>query len=305
MENNWVADQMSLLDPPASWEIDPAAALARFQRGAGTPARRAGNHAGAWRWALWAAAILGTAVAAQQFWQYLTVAPRVAFIHVDPWPEGVPAPRIKPLAAPLPPIPAADLDQVRWRVHYDPRLPRQGVLSGRPKLSTVFPLAVGTVVHAADFQLAIQKTGISATVPPQWDGAQIALHTSHVVVAEWLDVVIVQSLPLTLTAPANFDFAEFSTLCLRILGVSPLEAQRLAQRAGTSPPWLAPLERGFLSDMEEIQLHSGPATLLVQKARWRNTRDLVMMVWSTPDRVYGMQGTISRELAISAADSIQ
>src|SRR5580765_3422109 len=159
MENNWVADQMSLLDPPASWEIDPAAALARFQRGAGTPARRAGNHAGAWRWALWAAAILGTAVAAQQFWQYLTVAPRVAFIHVDPWPEGVPAPKIKPLAAPLPPIPAADLDQVRWRVHYDPRLPRQGVLSGRPKLSTVFPLAVGTVVHAADFQLAIQKTG--------------------------------------------------------------------------------------------------------------------------------------------------
>jgi hypothetical protein len=160
-------------------------------------------------------------------------------------------------------------------------------------------------VHAADFQLAIQKTGISATVPQQWDGAQIALHTSHVVVAEWPEVVIVQSLPLTLTAPASFDFAEFSTLCLRILGVSPLEAQRLAQRAGTSPPWLAPLERGFLNDMEEVQLHSGPATLLVQKARWRNTRDLVMMVWSTPDRVYGMQGTISRELAIAAADSIQ
>src|SRR5215831_4646717 len=108
MENNWVADQMSLLDPPASWRIDPDAALERFHCGTGTPARRAGNRAGAWRLALWAAAVLCTAVAAQQFWQYLTVGPRVAFIHVDPWPEGVPAPRIKPLAPPLPPIPAAD-----------------------------------------------------------------------------------------------------------------------------------------------------------------------------------------------------
>ena len=301
MENNWVAEQTSLLDPPADWQIDPTAALDRFHSRTAIPALPRP------RWIPWAAAaaILCTAVAAQQIWQYLTVAPRVAFIHVDPWPEGVPGPKIKPLAEPLPPIPAADLDQVRWRVHYDPRLPRYGVLSGTPKLSTTFPLAVGTVVHAADLQQAIAKVGISATVPREWDGAQLALHTSAIVIAEWPEVQFVQSLPLTLTAPANFDFAAFSTLCLRILGVSPLEAQRLAQRAGTSPPWLAPLERGFMSEMEEVQLRSGPATLVAQKLHWNPSREYVRMVWSTSDRVYALQGTISRELAIAAADSVQ
>jgi len=302
MENNWVAEQMSLLDPPADWQIDAIGALGRFR----AQAKRAGRRP-APRWMPWAlaAAVLSTGVVAQQIWQRTTVSPRVAFIHVDPWPEDVPAPRINPLAQPLPPIPAADLDQVRWRVHYDPRLPRYGVLSGTPKLSTVFPVAAGIVVHTADFQRALDKVGISATVPREWDGAQLALHTSDMVIAEWPDVVLVQSLPLTLTAPGNFDFAAFSTLYLRILGVSPLEAQRLAQRAGTSPPWLAPLDRGFLSDMEEVQLRSGPATVAVVKNHWNNSRNLVMMVWSTSDRIYGLQGTISRELAIAAADSVQ
>jgi hypothetical protein len=65
------------------------------------------------------------------------------------------------------------------------------------------------------------------------------------VLAEWPDAVLVQSLPLTLTAPSNFDFAAFSAVCLRVVGVEPEEARRLAQRAGTALPWLAPIDRGF------------------------------------------------------------
>jgi hypothetical protein len=38
--------------------------------------------------------------------------------------------------------------------------------------------------------------------------------------------------------------------------------------------------------LEEVSLTSGPGTLLVQKAHWRNTRDQVTLVWSVPDRVY-------------------
>jgi hypothetical protein len=137
-------------------------------------------------------------------------------------------------------------------------------------------------------------------VPPNWDGAQLALHTSAMVVAEWPDAALVQSLPLTLTAPAGFDFPAFSAVLLRVLGVNPDEAVRLAQRAGTAPPWLAPIGRDILegATIEEIQLNSGPATLVSES-------DRISLAWSVPDRVYLLSGKLNRVLAIAAANAVE
>jgi hypothetical protein len=303
--DTWVVEQTALLDPPAGWCPDDDAALTQFH------ARIAvGRPRTPWRrwvpWAIAAAALCG-GVVAQQFWQMLTV-PRVAFVHVNSWPEGVPSPKVNVIGAVLPPIPSADLEQARWRVHYDPRLPRPGVLSSSPKLSTVFPISAGTVIHTADLRLALEKSGVTGvSVPPEWEGAQLAIHTSSIVLAEWPGAVLAQSLPPTVTVPPTVDFAAFSTLCLRVVGVSPEEAQRLARRAGTLPPWLAPIDRGFqeTSTMEEITLQSGPATLVVHKAVWQHTRDQVTILWSVPDRIYLLDGTLPRDLAIAVANAVQ
>jgi hypothetical protein len=139
----------------------------------------------AWRrWPAWAGiAVVAIAlilplpasrIAAQQLWQFLTVR-KVAVIRVKPWPEGVPAPRVKMLGTPIPPIPARDVHDVRWRVRYDPRLPRPGILASGPRLSTTFSLSAGIVIRTADLELVLQKAGISdQAVPPQWDGAQFS-----------------------------------------------------------------------------------------------------------------------------------
>jgi hypothetical protein len=310
-ESQWVASQTAYLDPPAGWQADPAAALRRFHM-----RQQANRPRASWRrWTTWAAAAALAAgivlllpaarVAAQQLWQFLTVR-QVAFVRVKEWPEGVPSPQVKIIGAVIPPLPAGDLDQVRWRVHYEPRLPRPGVLSGSPRLSTTFPVSAGTLIHAADLQLALNKAGVAGeTVPAQWEGAQLALHTSAVAIAEWPDIVLVQSLPLTLTAPSNFDFSAFSALVLRVLGVGPDEARRLAQRMGTVPPWLAPIGENLRQGgMEEITLNSGPATLFRETGRdggvWRTS-----VIWSVPDRVYVLSGKLSRELTISAANAVQ
>ena len=318
MENanhEWVAQQLAYLAPPADWQPDPASALRRFRaadfRSAASRRGRPGIRPA---FALTAAlalvigAILLTPaarVAAQQLWQLLTVH-QVAFIRVKDWPEGVPSPRVNLIGAIIPPLPAADVDQVRWRVHYDPRLPRPGVLSGSPRLSTTFPVSAGTVIHVADLQFALQKAGVTGeTVPPRWDGAQLALHTSAVAIAEWPDIVLVQSLPLTLTAPSNFDFPAFSALVLRVLGVAPEDATRLARRMGTVPAWLAPVGENIgTGGMEEITLNSGPATLF-QERGWGGKADRLSVVWSVPDRVYILSGKLTRELAISAANAVQ
>jgi len=297
---------MVRLDPPAGWNPDPAAALMRLRNRRPIPSSP-------WYWtiaaALFTASILllppGRA-AAQQFWQFLTVR-RVAFIRVNPWPKGIPAPEVKLLGAMVPPIPANDVDQVRFRVHYDPRLPRPGVLSATPRLSTTFSLSGGTTIRVADLQLALQKAGVTGeTIPSQWDGAQIAIHTSAVVIAEWPDIVFAQSLPITMTTPPGFDFPMFSALVLRILGVAPEEAQRLAKEMGTSPMWLAPLDRDFdkFATIEEIQLNNGPATL-VRENPSNGSPARITLVWSVPDRVYLLSGTLSRELTIATADAVQ
>jgi hypothetical protein len=307
----WVMEQTACLSPPAGWRPDSSAALQRFHVRTKTDRPRA-----IWgRWLIPAAAVALVGVflmlpagrmVAQQLWQFLTVR-RVAFVRVNPWPEGVPSPGVKLIGVPIPPIPARDVSEAAWRVNYSPRLPRPGVLSDAPRLSTTFSLAAGTVVNAADLELALRKAGVSdQIVPRQWDGARLTLHTSAVVIAEWPDVVLVQSLPLTLTVPSGFDFPAFSALVLRVLGVGPEEARRLAERAGTSPAWLAPLERDMegRGTLEEIALNSGPATLL-QEVQEDGAMKRITIVWSVPDRVYLLSGKLSRELAIAIAGAVQ
>jgi len=309
---DWVTRQMAYLDPPAEWQPDAAAALERFRDRAHAHRRRT-----MWRrWPGWTAAaavvivLIGLLPAthglAQQIWQFLTVR-RVAFVRVNPWPEGVASPQVSLIGTPIPPIPARDLEEARWRVRYDPRMPRPGVLSGSPNFYTTFSMAAGSVVKTADLELALKKAGITdVAVPPQWNGAQLALHTSPMVIAQWPDIVLIQSLPLTLSAPPGFDFSAFSALVLRVVGVGSEEAQRLAQRVGTVPPWLAPIARDIGKDatLEEITLHSGPATLL-QEMRSDGSVERITIVWSVPDRVYLLSGKLSRELAIATANAVQ
>ncbi len=296
----WVLQQIAYLDPPSEWQPDTEAALGRLQKRMTPRPRR-------WGWAIAAAVPLAVVLLfsagrmAAQLWEMLTVK-QVAIIQVNPWPEGVPSPQVQAFEIKIPPLPARDVEEARWRVRFEPRLPHAGVLSSQPQLYTTFSVGAGTVVHTADLELALRTVGVNdQTVPANWDGAQLGLHSSALVIAQWPDLVLVQSLPLTLSAPPGFDFAAFSAIILRILGVAPEEAQRLAQITGTTPPWLAPLDRDLLHSLgtiEEIKLNSGPAALLMQE-------DKVSILWMVSDRVYLLSGSVSHDLAIAAANAVQ
>ena len=307
----WVSEQIAQLEPPSNWQPTPEAALALMQQRMRANFIRPRRP----RWLAWGAAAAALAAAfllfsagrvVAQLWQMLTVH-RVAIIRVNPWPEGVPSPAVRVLGVPIPPLPARDAEEARRRVNYEPRLPA-GVLNGQPRLSTTFSVGAGTVVQTADLELALNKAGVTnQIVPPQWDGAQLALHSSALVIAEWPDLVLVQSLPLTLTAPPGFDFLAFSATILRILGVEPAEAQRLAEQTGTTPPWLAPLDRDMFryhATLREIKLNSGPATLLEENAGYGGNQR-VTVLWMVPDRVYLLSGYLSRELIIAVANAVQ
>lgn len=295
---------MRHLEPLTEWQPDTEAALRRFHARAAV----ASQPGPWWRWPVWAFAGIVAAillwpegrVVAQQFWQFLTV-PKLAFVRVNAWPEGVPGPEIKLGSLPIPPQSARDIDEARGRVNYAPRLPRAGVLSGSPKLSTTIDLSAGIVIKTADLELALAKAGVTdLAVPRQWEGARLALHTSPLVIAEWPDAVLVQSLPLTLTASPNFDFDAFSAVILRIGGVSAADAARLAKSSDTIPPWLVPIPRELKAEstIEQVALNAGTATLVQDGKR-------VTITWTAPDRVYLLSGNIERGLAIAVANAVQ
>lgn len=308
--SEWVQKQTALLDPLVEWQPDTRAALARQHA-----RMEAGTGRTSWRaWLFWAAAttlacalvfLLPEARAwAQQLWQFLTVG-RVAVIRVNPWPAGVPSPQIKLRGLPIPPLAVSNLDEARWRVGYAPRLPNPGVLTGSPQLFTTGAWSLDTVVKNADLELALEKAGVrDLSVPAQWDGAKLALHTSPIVIAEWPGVILAQSLPLTITAPPGFDFPAFSATVLRILGVGADQAKQLAERMATTPVWLVPIDSEMAQGktIREINVRSGPATL-IQDTDKNGAR--VTITWSVADRVYVLSGSLNESVAIAAANAVE
>src|SRR5580692_1163774 len=111
---NWVSQQTAYLDPPAEWQPDAEAALARMHRRM-MPRPR-------WRsWAIAAAVPLAAVLLfsggrmAAQLWQMLTLK-QVAVIQVNAWPDGVPSPTVQAFDIPIPPLPARDAEEAYWRV---------------------------------------------------------------------------------------------------------------------------------------------------------------------------------------------
>jgi len=64
------------------------------------------------------------------------------------------------------------------------------------------------------------------------------------------------------------------------------------------------LSEAMRGTIEEIDLNSGPATLL-QETGFYGALNRITEVWSVPDRVYLLSGKLNRELAIATANAVQ
>jgi hypothetical protein len=303
-------EQMTiLLDPPPDWRPDSEAALARLlvrmnvYRG---PVLR--------RWMLWAFAAAGlcaaaflvpsTRVLAQQLWQFLRVG-RVQVVRFDL--SNLPAEgsslRARLLGQPAPPSPARDPAEAAQRAGFVPRLPRPGVLSGAPRLSTMGAMSFGTVLRLSDIETLLRKAGVTdQPIPAEWDGARLSVHSSPIVMADWPEITLMQALPLTVTMPAGFDLDVLFTAVLRGLGLARRDAQRLAARMMTSPSIILPIDPEDDVTIREVALRSGTATLI--ESREDGTVQRITLTWSVSDRLYVLSGGVREEVLIAAANAI-
>jgi len=320
--SRWVEERIAAVAPPAEWEPDVDLARARFEsrrsafgdahRGALGARRRAIRRywlAGAAAAAMACAVLVwypGARVRAQELWRRLTVG-RIEVVRVDfdSLPDEAKSLRAQPIHRPGPAEVAADAAEAAQRAGFVPRLPSPGVLPGTPKLSVLGPMSFGTVIQAADLELALRKAGISdEAVPRQWDGAQLTVEIGSTVNAAWDQVGIMQGLPPVLSTPMGFDVGAFATAVLRAAGMNRDAAQRFGRRLVSQPALLLGIATQDAVSVREVNLRTGPATL-IEDLGDNGQVERVAILWSVPDRVYLLSGTLRADLAMAVANAIE
>ena len=261
----------------------------------------------------------------ERFWNWMTIVRTPLRFRLAGLPESL---RTYPLTEPGTPQVVSDMAEAARLSGFIPRLPRSGVLGGRPRLSVRGPMSFGTVLSTADLELALRNAGVSdQDVPKDWDGARIALQIGATVTAEWSDVpdewsgqiewsdlTLAQGLPPLVEVPSGFDLTAFTVLNLRTALLGRENALRFAQRATTAPALLFG-NNGKLKvfAVREVNLRRGPATF-IEEFRDLNSHtnwfgfggepsvERITLLWSVPDRMYVLRGVISVPCEMTSLD---
>ena len=106
--------------------------------------------------------------------------------------------------------------------------------------------------------------------------------------------------------PAGVDVATLGEIGLRVLGLQPSEARRLAQSIDWRSTMLIPVPSNAGS-FRQVDVGGQPGllvTLMMTNPEGRR-REGAMVLWSRGDMVYGMQGNISGIDLLQMANSLQ
>ena len=339
----WVEERMASLAAPDDWE--PDASLARMRLNGRMFARRP-TFARVWmlRVAIVALvlvmifAIPTTRALTQQLWWWVTMQ-KVEVVQGDFQKlDGiwlVPQMREKKLkegeeAPPMPP--AVDFTEAARSAGFTPLLPREGA----PAVDPVFrvlpgPMVWSTTLNVAKMEESLRQAGVTdQPIPKEWDGVVFSLTVRSAVSSSWNpgEMFLFQHTPIALSAPAGFDITVYWMAALRAAGIPREQAQRLAERMRATPAMLLGIAANNKKSIREVNLRSGPATLIETRGErrgggpyptdvWESIRRFfedifderkggghVLLIWGVEDRVYHL-GAKSAEEAITAANSIE
>ena len=320
--DRWVEDRLRALDPPDTWEPATAVALAHFREraavaAAAAPRQRAWNFRwngfGTRGWVTAANAVCvvlilllipATRTAAQRLWDVF-FAKRVELVRldVDKLPRSLTEQRIRqdgPInLQPAGPREAAEL------ARFIPRLPDASVAGeGEPMLTVSGAISLESRVDTADLEAAARNAGLAdLQFPSHWNGARIGMHTSAIVIANYLRFQLIQVMPLAITTPPDFELAAFTERILRIGGLNSSAARTFAAQMEAAPFALFAVKADDELTMRHVQLRAGQGTL-VHDMNDDGRLQRTTLVWSTPDRLYAICTNLSDDEVIGIANAI-
>ncbi len=130
--------------------------------------------------------------------------------------------------------------------------------------------------------------------PRAWDGARIAVHSSPIVTADYMNFQLIQAMPLAITTPPDFDLGAFTERVLRIGGLDPSAARSFSTQMAAAPFALVAVSPDEEMTMRHVRLRAGEGTL-VHDLNEDGSLQRTTLVWSTRDRQYAISSDLSDE----------
>ncbi|HYP14946.1 MAG TPA: hypothetical protein VEQ63_13545 [Bryobacteraceae bacterium] len=299
----WVNDRISSLDVNADWRPEVGIARSRLSNLAERKNRQRMQltWAGATA-ALGIASLLAvpsTRAVAQRYWNTLVLnGVEVARFDADAFPMRLSLTGGQGVMARDP----AEAEQiVGFRLH----LPPSGVTGGVAKVGVMHKGSAQVTLDNGDLRSALDKAGASdVRLPADWNLQRLAVQFGPLVETKYSDVTLVQGPPVVLLTPADFSLAAFAEVAFRIGGIYPTEARTLGRAFAANPSWLIGIAQADSVTIRDVSLRSGPG-ILIEDVREQDPEERLVLVWSTTDRTFVLNGNVSAERLIAVANSVQ
>ena len=313
-----VEERLRVLDPPESWDPVPAVALARFcARVDEAEVTRARRSSRLWSWLGAVAAVClvllvipATRAGAQRLWDvFFSQRVEMVRIEIDRLPRSFTDQRIRMAGANME---VANLEEAAQHVRFVPRLPDPtrdasiaAIVDGPPRLQVAGAISIESRVDVSDLENAARRAGLSDVhFPSAWDGARIGVHSSPIAVAEYPRFQLAQVLPLAITTPPGFELGAFTERVLRIGGSTPSAAREYAAQMAKAPFAMFAVSPKDALTMQRVPVGTDQGTL-VHNVNADGTPGDVVLVWTTPDRLYMLTGRLTDVELLAIADAIR
>jgi hypothetical protein len=149
-------------------------------------------------------------------------------------------------------------------------------------------------------------------VPAGLDAGSIEVRKPPVVVQRFESprnrrAILVQAKSPEVSVPAGWDVERLAEIGLRILGLDTGEARRIARATDWRTTLLVPVPMNA-STFRQVTVHGQPGLLITttgeRTADGRPGRNGALLLWAEGDRVFCIQGNLSRQDLMEMAESV-
>ena len=299
--DDWVNHRMAASQRPAAWPDTRTAWTRLDERIAQRPTR-------VWLWAGATAAVFVAVLAlpasraiAQRLWDQVIFG-RIQVLITNYDEHGAAASVFSPDIRHQPePRPVASLEEAGRAAGFAPQLPAQ-IFAATPKYSVTDELSATLQLRTPAIRyLLAQAGGDARDVPDSWNGVTLDVRVGPVVIADYDGVLLLQSPPLRMIKPADFDLELFYRTAFRSLGMSEQSARLLSADAEFSPALLTFMPREDTNLLREFSTNTGKG-MMIAEVYGAGT---ITALWGGSDRVYALWGKIDADFVARVAKTLE
>lgn len=214
------------------------------------------------------------------------------------------------LRAPGQPVTVGTLDEAASQAGFDLQVPTalpDGATLAKAEVTG--PSTVKVTADAVRLQQVMDALSLDdLQVPPGLHGQVVDIDvspivfTSYVVPASGVDIKLAQARVPDVQLPASVDIAVLGEIGLRILGVDKAGAHELAQRIDWETTLLVPIPPDADS-FRQVNVGGEPGLLVEKRSTGGLPRSILM--WSTGERAFVLNGEVTGDQLVSIANSVR